>query len=377
MNLKNCGAVAAFAAVVAIAPSVSAQGTAGKGAVGGIIGVPFFLADEDTKNGQSPRILAQGQFQYAITSKTRLALSAGYGWIGYKSGTPSPYKLWDPGTGDSVQVMDDVLTKFQPISATFLRSFRAQGKGFVPYAGLGVNLTRIEIVNKRQKIKDPATFDPYVNWAPGVHAQGGFEYFLSSNQNVSFDGHGRFAKLFSKDEAQFPSGFTGPHAYFTLNFGVNVYFWPIGRKPIEVAPQPEPETVPAPIAPETSAPPDTVAPAPAPVPPPPPPPPPTPETPDTTVTPDTTRAPGSQSSILQRTSAVSAPAPSAKTKVAATPSAAAAKPADDDTTAVCPVRPASEGTSGMFGVPGIPVTPPKAEEAPPPEVRSPEGSPTP
>lgn len=384
MNVNIRGAVAAFVAMVAMAPHVAAQGTAGKGAISGIVGVPIFLGDEDTKNGQSPRILAQGQFLYCFTNQTRLALSAGYGWIGYKSGTPAPYPLYHPGLNDSVLVMDDALTKFQPISATLLRSFNAQGKGFVPYVGAGINLTRIEIVNDRRMIKDPVTFDSYVNWAPGVQAQGGFEYFVGDNGSVSFDGHGRFAKLFSKDEAQFPSGFTGPHSYVTINFGVNVYFWPVGRKPLETAPQPVPEPAPDALAPVAPAVIDTLTPPPVPEPVPTP----APAPPDTTVTPDTTRAPGSQSSILHRgTTAVSEPA--AKATPAAPPSTHASAPLivlpPESESALCPTPPASAQTSGMFGVPGVPVVPPKAEDAPPlrtserpaPDDRSPEGSATP
>jgi hypothetical protein len=381
LNLKTCGAVAAFAALVVIAPGVSAQGTAGKGALGGILGVPFFLADEDTKNGQSPRILAQGQFQYAFTPKTRVAIGAGFGWIGYKEGTVAPYRMFHPGLGDSVQVMDDVLTKFQPITVSLLRSFRDQGKGWVPYAGGGVNLTRIEIVNDRRKIKDPATFDSYVNWAPGVQAQGGFEYFLGSNQNVSFDGHARLSKLFSKDEEKFPSGFTGPHTYFSVNFGVNVYFWPIGHKPIETAPAPAPEA----IAPEAPASPDTtVAPDTTIVPPSPPPPTPgTPDTtvvPDTTVTPDTTLAPGSRQSSLVRPSAKTPPAAATPAPAAGRAVSTTGSPADEP--AICPLPTSSdEVVGGMFGVPGVPgpAAPPRREDAPPEEPGrpGPEGSATP
>jgi opacity protein-like surface antigen len=234
----------------------------GKGSIGALIGLPFFLADEDTKNGQSPRILGQMQFQYMFTPKWRMSVQFGYGWIGYKAGTPAPYKMRDPATGDSVQVMDDVLTKFQPISVTMVRALKPRGKGWSPYAGAGVNITRIEIVNDRDKIKDPATFDAYVNWSPGVQGLLGAEYFLPSNKNVSLEWSARGAYQFSKDEESFPSGFTGPHALLTINFGVNVHFWPIGYKPSPspaVAPAPESAPAPAPAG-------DAGEPAPAPMP---------------------------------------------------------------------------------------------------------------
>ncbi len=311
MNQRTRGAVAAFVAMVAFASAASAEGTAGKGSLGGIVGVPYFLSDSDTKDGQRPRLLGQAQFQYAFSERTRLATSFGYGWIGYKDGTPSPYKLIGSAP-DSVQVMDDVLTKFQPITVSILRALKPQGAGWVPYVGAGINLTRIEIVNERRKIKDPETRALYVNWAPGLQAQVGTEHFLGANQAVSFDWHVRYSHLFSKDETKFPSGFTGPHSYVTANFGVNVYFWPIGHKPIEVAPEPEPAPA-APAAPEEPAAPETPE-APEP-------------TPDPAPDPPT---PGARSSVLWRPGA----APAA------------------DAAAACPARPTKDVAGGMFGVPG-------------------------
>jgi hypothetical protein len=374
LNQRTRGAVAALAAVAAFASGAFAEGTAGKGSVGGMVGVPFFTGDSDTKNGQSPRALGQLQFQYAFSSNLRLALSGGYGWVGYKAGTPAPYKMYHPGLDDTVQVMDDVLTKLQPFSLTILRSFKDQGAGWVPYVGAGVNITRLEIVNDRRKIKDYQTLDSYVNWAPGIQAQGGFEYFLGSTGNVSFDLNARYAKLFSKDEAQFPSGFTGPHSYAAVNFGVNVYFWPIGHKPIETAPD-------AP-APDESAPAEAPAePTPTPTPAPEP-----PSSPDTTIAPgtpapDTTRAPGSlQSAAATR--------PAAKTTTAVSPAPALAPKAAPESIpaagAICPAPRTIEVTSGMFGIPGAPVAPPKHDEMPPPAESdapsrhaSPEDGPTP
>jgi hypothetical protein len=307
--------VAAFAVMVAIASTASAEGTAGKGALGGTIGVPSFLADDDTKNGQSPRVLGQGQFLYAFSDRTRLSASFGYGWIGYKDGTPAPYKLVDPPTGDSVLVMNQALTKFQPITVSILHSLKDQGASWVPYVGGGVNLTRIEIVNDRRTIKDPATFASYINWAPGLQAQVGTEYFLASNEAVSFDWHVRYNHLFSKDEKKFPSGFTGSHSYVTVNFGVNVYFWPIGHKPIEIAPAPQPlPDAAAPVVPDLPEETEDPAPAPAPTP---------PETPESSA--------GHSSSILSRSPEL------------------------------CPARPTPEVTTGMFGIPGAPLRLPHLE----------------
>lgn len=282
MRLRKRWALVALA-VMAVSVSGSnavADVEPGKGSIGGLIGVPFFLADEDTKAGSSPRILGQIDFQYVFTKQTRLSLQFGYGWVGYKGGTPAPYKMPD-SSGDSTSTMDDVLTKFQPITASLLHAFKPQEQGLVPYAGAGVNLTRMEIVNDRIKVQDPATFKDWVNWSFGVQARAGLEYFLPANRNVSFDWSARWAYQFSESGTDLPSGYTKNDSYLTLNFGVNVYFWPIGQKPVETAPDAPSEgtaPAPAPVAP------DAPPPAPAPVdtltpPTPPTPPPPTPPTP--------------------------------------------------------------------------------------------------
>ncbi|MGH7726851.1 MAG: outer membrane protein [Candidatus Eiseniibacteriota bacterium] len=326
----------------------------GKGSIGGVIGIPFILADEDTKEGSSPRILGQIDFQYVFSKQTRLSFQFGYGWVGYKDGTPAPYKM-PSSSGDSTDVKDDVLTKFQPITASLLHAFKPQGQGWVPYAGGGVNLTRMEIVNDRIKVQDPATFKDWVNWSLGVQARAGIEYFLPSNTNVSFDWSGRWAYQFSKSEDDLPSGYTNNDSYFTLNFGVNVYFWPIGHKPVETAPDAPAEGA----APAPESRPDAPAPEPAPVdtltPPPPPPP------------------NGASSSVLNRKSG-SAPAtsaaPAASTAIAksapapsTTPSKTSApKPERDeseDEGASCPVY----DLGPMIGVPSSPSRPPaKTEE---------------
>ncbi len=363
MNLRSCGAIAVFAAMAVCASTASAQETVGKGSLGATLGAPFFLADADTKEGQNSRLVGLANFQYVFTPKSRLAVTFGYGWVAYQDGTRAPYKVVGPSTPDSTILKDLMLTKYVPLALTYLRSFKDQGKGWVPYLGLGANLTRLEIVNDRDKIKDPATFESYVNWAPGVQVRGGSEYFLPSNKNVAFDLNAHWSYLFSKDEERFPSGFTGPHSYMSINFGVNVYFWPIGYKPIEVPKGPEAEA-PA-IAPtEPGLPPP---PAPAPTPDPTPDPPPVPQS-----EPDTTKAPPAPQ---LKTSAATVVKPAAVKSVAAE-----AVTASEDTTAVsCPIPPtpgAAGSGSGMFGIPGSPPANGGAARTPQPD-SSPEERPTP
>jgi len=357
LNLRSCGAIAVFAAMAAGASTAAAQAPVGKGSLGGTIGAPFFLADDDTKEGQSPRLNFQAQFQYVFTAKSRLMASFGYGWVGYKEGTLAPYEVVSPATPEGTQFRDLMLTKAIPIELTLIHAFKDQGQGWVPYLGLGANLTEIQIVNDLEKIQDPVTYKPYVNWAPGVQLRAGTEYFLPSNKSVAFDWNAHWSYLFSKNEESFPSGFTGPHQYLTINFGVNVYFWPIGYKPIEVQQAPTAEA-PATAPSEPGLPP-----------------PPTPTPPETPSVPDTTKAPPAPQS---HTSAAVTRVEAAKP---ATPAPAATVLAAEDSSATsCPVPPtsgASGSGGGMFGIPGPRPAGDSAPARSPQPDASPEERPTP
>jgi hypothetical protein len=336
--------------MAATVSSVHAQPRPGMGSLGAHRGVPYFVADSDTKSGERPRILGQFHFQYKVSARWRLSTEFGYGWTGYDR-TPSPYKLLDPSTGDSITTKVDVLTKIQPITMTALYSFRPGATKWSPYVGGGFNITRMEIVNKRKKIQDPATFAEWVKWSPGVQGELGAELYMHANHVVSLDWSLRGAYQFSKDTKRFPSGFTGNDAYLAASFGVNVYFWPGGKKPVEIAPAaaPTPETtpIPSPAPPEATTPPPAVpdtTKAPPPVPPAP-----------TPATPDTSKAPAP------------IPAPPDTTKV---------PPAPPDTSKTPPAphgAPPPAETFGAFGVTlpavvpdpeacSIPVAPPRREE---------------
>jgi len=323
--------------------SVQAQPRPGQGSLGAHLGVPYFYADPDVKLGERPRLLGQFHFQYKMSPSWRLSPEFGFGWVGYDH-APAPYKLFDASSGDSVTTKEDVLTKFQPITLTMIRSLRPHATKWSPYVGAGVNLTRMEIVNRREKIQDPATFTPWVNWSPGVQGEIGAELFIPSKKTVSLDWSLRGDYQFSKDTKHFPSGFTGNDGYVAASFGVNVYFWPGGTKPIELAPAAAPEGSPAPAP---------VAPTPvAPTPP--------PATPDTThvpppappATPDTTHVPPPPPPAPQ-------PATPDTTKPAPVIGAAPALPAP------APAAPEETPTFGAFGVP-LPAVEPEAFACPAP-----------
>jgi hypothetical protein len=313
--------------MAATVSSVQAQPRPGQGSLGAHLGVPYFFADKDLRLGQRPRILGQFHFQYKASPRWRFSSEFGYGWVGY-SHAASPYKLFNPASGESVSTKEDVLTKFQPVTVSALYSLRPTATKWAPYVGGGLNLTRMEITNRRKKIQDPATFRPWVHWSPGVQGELGTELYLKSNHSVTLDWSLRGDYQLSKDTNDFPSGFTGNDGYVALNFGVNVYFWPGGKRPIEIAPAPTPapEPVPAPATPE--------------VPPPAPP-----------ATPDTTKAPVPSATPDTTT----APVPPATPDTTHVPPPPPAPPAPPDTTKhgaqAAPEAAVPEVTFGAFGVP--------------------------
>jgi hypothetical protein len=279
LRVRTRWAVAVLLAATAasVSSNAFAQPKPGQGSLGMRIGVPYFLADKDTKDGQRPRLLFQANFGYKFSPGWRLMTDFGFGWIGYKDEAPTPYKVVT--ATDSVQVKQDLLTKIVPIDVTIIKCLRPNAKKWSPYVGIGGTINRMEIVNQRRKIQDPATFVNWVKWAPGVHAIIGEEFFVPAKPTVSLDWSVRWTYLFSKDLARFPSGFTGNDAFLSANFGVNVYFWP-GGKPLEATEEPVPEPAPETLAPAPVVPDTTLTPPPPPAP------------PDTTVAPpDTTVAP--------------------------------------------------------------------------------------
>ena len=257
MSLKSRWAVAVFlAATAASMTNAYAQPQPGQGSLGMRIGVPYFTGDADTKLGQKPRMLISANFGYRFSPGWRLMTDFGFGWVVYKDDELAPYKVVNET--DSVATRQDLMTKIVPIDATLIRNFNPDAKKWSPYAGVGFTINRMEIDNQRRKIQDPATFKPWVDWAPGIHAILGQELFIPAKPTVGLDFSIKYTYLMSKNEEDFPSGFTDNDSFLAFNFGVNVHFWP-GGKPVEVAPAPVPEAAPESLtpAPTPAAPSDT------------------------------------------------------------------------------------------------------------------------
>ena len=264
MSVSRRWAVAAFLAVTAAtaAANAYAQPKPGQGSLGARIGAPFFLSDADTKLGQKPRLLMSANFGYRFSPNWRLMTDFGFGWVVYKDDEPTPYKVVNET--DSIGVRQDLMTKIVPINATLIYSLNGHAKKWSPYVGGGVTINRMEIDDQRRKIQDPATFKPWVDWAPGVHALLGEEFFIPAKPTVSLDFSARYTYLFSENTKDFPSGFTGNDSWLSFSFGVNVHFWPGGKAPVEVAPAPAPEPAPEPLTPAPSVAPSDTTHSPAP-----------------------------------------------------------------------------------------------------------------
>jgi len=82
-----------LAATAATVSNAYAQPKPGQGSLGARIGVPYFLSDFDTKDGQKPRILASANFGYRFSPNWRLMTDFGFGWVIYKDDAPLPYKV--------------------------------------------------------------------------------------------------------------------------------------------------------------------------------------------------------------------------------------------------------------------------------------------
>jgi hypothetical protein len=216
--------------------------------------VPTILATGELKRGQRPRIIGKLHFQYVMSRDWRLSLRAGFGWLGYDD-TPAPFVLQaEQPAGDPTRT--DQLVIFNPFSAVLAYTHKLSDswQGFV---GAGPGMYRVNIQNDHRTIFDPVTHARYRYFSPGASAEGGAEYFLAANRNVSLEGVSSIHYLLRDNKDRFPSGYSGKHMFLDVSIGVNVYFRPSGTPapPPEVPSEGTGET---PIAP-SEAPADTSA----------------------------------------------------------------------------------------------------------------------
>jgi len=211
-------ALAATAMGLAISPSlVHAQYVAGKGSLGGSLGVPVIMATSELKEGQHLRLMAKGHFQYVISPDWRLSLRGGFGWWTYSSKAKAPFVLQaDSPEGDSTRV--DQFTLLNPFTAAVVFTHRFD-ESWQTFVGGGPGMYRINIENDHRTIFDPVTHERFRTWSPGVTGELGMEYFIPANRNVSLEGVGTIHYLLKTHEDKFPSGYSGHHAFLDLSLG--------------------------------------------------------------------------------------------------------------------------------------------------------------
>ena len=249
MNPSRWALAALAAGSIAFPSVVHAQYAAGKGSLGGSLGVPTILATGELKRGQRPRIIGKGHFQYVMDNDWRLSFRGGFGWLGYSDKFNAPFLLQAAAAGgDSTR--GDQLVILNPFTAV-LTYTRRMSKSWQAFVGAGPGAYRVNIQNDHRTLFDPVTHSRYRYGSLGASGEGGMEYFLPANRNVSLEGVGTIHYLFKGNKDRFPSGYSGKHMFLDLSLGVNVYFRPLG------APSP-PATVPSEsetggAAPDTSA----------------------------------------------------------------------------------------------------------------------------
>jgi hypothetical protein len=242
-------------ALVIFPTLAAAQYAPGRGSLGGSIGLPFLIATQEFKDGQKPRLIGKAHFQYVVAPVWRLSFRGAFGWVGFDSDTPAPFPFNNDGGGfDTTRI--DQLTVLNPFSAALQYTKR---NGSVQYfVGAGPGITKINVMNDRETIYDPSTFKRHSYWSWGVGGEGGAEYFLPANENVSFELAAALQYTLERNAEQFPNGYAGKHALFDVTFGVNVYFWPFGGpKPAPAAPPAETDAGAAPADTTTTPPGET------------------------------------------------------------------------------------------------------------------------
>jgi hypothetical protein len=264
------------AGLAILSTTASAEYAPGKASLGGSLGVPFLYATQEMRAGQRPRVMGKAHFQYVFTPSMRLSLRGGFGWTDYSADELAPYPLPSDNTTQSSAVYDttrvDQITTLMPFTATLVHTSGLGGSAnWKWFAGGGLGVYHVNVMNDRRTIKDPVTLKSLSYLSPGANAELGVEYFLPANKNVSLEWLGTGHILFPTHAGDYPSGYSGRHGFVDLSFGVNIYFNAGGASvaseptaPKEPAKKPEGEAPAPATVPQPQTPPPTPSPYPNP-----------------------------------------------------------------------------------------------------------------
>jgi hypothetical protein len=224
-------ALAVLASVPTWCLAADPGAAAGKGAIGGQLGVSSILGQEDYSAGAGMRFSFAGHWRYHWTKGLRWQVSPGFLWAGYEDSERAPFvdRNFPEDTTKA-----DYLTLLAPVSAQI--QFATQRGSWLYYAGAGPGLYRVWVQNNRKVLADPVTFRLHRGVYPGATAQVGIERFLKSLPNTSVEVTADWHWVFAERNDQFPSGFNSSLLGMGIRVGGNYYFDPYGEKKKDASP---------------------------------------------------------------------------------------------------------------------------------------------
>lgn len=178
----------------------------GYGGVGFRGGTLFFTKDPTIAANSVPRLSGDFVMSYVWTDHVTADVTIGWGWNRLDTGNEN---FW----------IANVVPLF-PIGARY--RFR-NGSAMRPFVGGGGGLYNWSILTKDLgAAKDPITYERLRRVDLGAYGIVGVERQMS--KHITMTGDGNYTYIFADDAAQFPSGYSGPKAYFQVRLGVTFWF---------------------------------------------------------------------------------------------------------------------------------------------------------
>jgi hypothetical protein len=204
MMRKLAGGLLALLLTASATPC-SANDLTGSGGVGIRGGTLFFTKDELIKEQASPRLSGDLVLSYQWTDHITADVTVGWGWSKLDSGTDSFFVA-------NVVPLFPIGIRYA-LKDTQLRPFVGGGGGLYNWSILSHDLGAA---------KDPITFERLRRVDPGIYGIAGFDRTMSKHITMTLDGS--YTYIFAGDEDLFPSGYSGPKAYFAVRLGVSFWF---------------------------------------------------------------------------------------------------------------------------------------------------------
>jgi outer membrane protein W len=204
MTRKLAGGLLALL-LTATASPLFANDMSGYGAIGIRGGTLFFTQDEDLKEQAQPRLSGDLVLSYGMTDRITADVTIGWGWNRLDTGTDSFY-------------VANIVPLF-PIGARYM----IREGTMRPFVGAGGGLYNWSILSEDLgAAKDPVTFERLRRVDFGLYGVAGVERQMSKHITMTLDGS--YTRIFAADELNFPSGYNGDKAYFSVRLGASFWF---------------------------------------------------------------------------------------------------------------------------------------------------------